>query len=117
MRKRRAKQLPAMREARARGDYAIIGYDRLIVRPRKGKCKGHDRFQSDMPMHHESSHFKSSTTLEGSLACSFECIKSELCSLAELNDIHIFAVSETHLDSSFNYSELIEDSTMVSSPV
>lgn len=35
VRKRRAELLPAMKEARARGDYAIISYDRLIVRPRR----------------------------------------------------------------------------------
>lgn len=35
VRKRRAELLPAMKEARARGDYAIINYDHLIVRPRR----------------------------------------------------------------------------------
>lgn len=35
VRKRRAELLPALREARTRGDYAIISYDRLIVRPRR----------------------------------------------------------------------------------
>ena len=35
LRKKRAELLPAMREARARGDYAIISYDRLIVKPRR----------------------------------------------------------------------------------
>lgn len=34
VRKRRAELLPALKEARAKGDYAIINYDRLIVRPR-----------------------------------------------------------------------------------
>ena len=35
LRKKCAELLPAMREARARGDYAIISYDRLIVKPRR----------------------------------------------------------------------------------
>lgn len=39
VRKRRAELLPAMKEARARGDYAIISYDRLIVRPRRREEK------------------------------------------------------------------------------
>lgn len=35
VRKIRAELLPAMKEARARGDYAITSYDCLIVRPRR----------------------------------------------------------------------------------
>ena len=33
LRKKRAELIPAMKEARAKGNYAIISYDRLIVRP------------------------------------------------------------------------------------
>lgn len=35
LRKKRAELLPAMREARATGNYVIISYDRLIVRPKR----------------------------------------------------------------------------------
>lgn len=35
VRKKRAELLSAMKEARARGDYSIISYDHLIVRPRR----------------------------------------------------------------------------------
>ncbi|CAL9684648.1 unnamed protein product [Knipowitschia caucasica] len=34
VRKRRAELLPALKEARARGDYAVISYDRLVVKPK-----------------------------------------------------------------------------------
>lgn len=48
VRKRRSELLPAMREAIARDDYAIISYDCLIVRPgREGQVP-----ESDMHMHH-----------------------------------------------------------------
>lgn len=33
--KKRAPLVPAMKEARARGDYAVISYDRLTVKPRR----------------------------------------------------------------------------------
>ena len=39
VRKRRAELIPAMKEARARGDCAIISYDHLIVRPRRESPK------------------------------------------------------------------------------
>lgn len=38
--------------------------------------------------------------------CSLRNKIHEISNLAELNDIHIFALSETHLDSTFSVSEI-----------
>lgn len=59
-----------------------------------------------MPLSHTINLHKKGLMLAHLNVCSLRNKVYELCSLAESNNIHILAISESHLDSSFDDSEV-----------
>ena len=75
-----------MKAARERGDKANLKYDKLVITPRGGQ--------------------RQSLILAHLNICSLRNKVHEIITICSSNNIHVLALTETHLDTTFNDSEL-----------